>query len=124
MSKLVAVLVALFAVSAFAHDDDLGKAAQKLGKVNFPNSCSAKVQQQVSRGVAMLHSFWWPAGENAFQEIAAEDPNCAIAAWGFASIQMYNPFAGLGATPENAARAQAAIAKGRQMGSATQREKD
>src|SRR5438128_535826 len=124
MRKLIAVLAALLATSAFAHEEDAGKAAQKLGKVNFANSCSPKVQQKISRGVAMLHSFWWPAGENTFQEIAADDPNCTIAAWGFASIQMYNPFAGIGATPENAARAQAAIAKGRQMSSATQREKD
>ena len=123
MNKLSAVVAALFAVSAFAHDDDGGKAGQKLGKVNFPNSCSPKVQQQVARGVAMLHSFWWPAGQSTFQEIASEDPNCVVAAWGFASILMYNPFVG-GTPPADIARAQAAIDKGRQMGAKTQREKD
>src|SRR6267142_7116831 len=71
----------------------------------------------------MLHSFWWPAGQSAFQEIAAEDPNCVVAAWGFASILMYNPFVG-GTPPADIARAQAAIDKGRQMGAKTQREKD
>ena len=123
MSKVSAVVAALFAVSAFAHDDDGGKAGQKLGKVNFANSCSPKVQQQVSQGVAMLHSFWWPAGQSAFQEIAAEDPNCVVAAWGFASILMYNPFVG-GTPPADIARAQGAIEKGRQMNVKTQREKD
>jgi hypothetical protein len=74
--------------------------------------------------VAMLHSFWWPEGERTFQEIAAEDPACgAIAAWGFASILMYNPF--VGTVPANdVARAQGAIAKGRAAGAKTQREKD
>src|SRR5258708_9060666 len=123
MSKLIAVVAALFAGSAFAHDDDGGKAGQKLGKVNFSNSCSPKVQQQVARGVAMLHSFWWPAGQSTFQEIASEDPNCVVAAWGFASILMYNPFVG-GTPPADGARAQPPIDKGRQMNVKTPPETD
>ena len=123
---LTATLAALFSAGAYAHDDDAnaksGSSAQ-LGKVNFANSCSPKVQQKLQRGVAMLHSFWWPAGENAFQEIAAEDPSCVVAAWGFASILMYNPVVG-GTPPKDVERAQAAIAKGRQMGARTEREKD
>src|SRR5258708_39676355 len=114
MSKLIAVVAALFAGSAFAHDDDGGKAGQKLGKGNFSNSCSPKVQQQVARGVAMLHSFWWPAGQSTFQEIASEGPNCGVAAWGFASILVYNPLVG-GRPPADVARAQAAIDKGPQF---------
>src|SRR4051812_33721032 len=113
---------ALFASAALAHDDDAASGGQQLGKVNFPSSCSPKVQQKVTRGVAMLHSFWFPAGEALFQEIAAEDPNCAIAAWGFASVLINNPFVGI--TPaKEVARAQAAIEKGRQM-KASQRDKD
>ena len=73
------LLAAIFGISlasaAFGHEDDAGKGVQKVGKVNFPSSCSPKVQQKVTRGVAMLHSFWWPQGEAAFQEIASEDPS-------------------------------------------------
>ena len=121
-NQLIAVLAALCTSGAFAHEEDAGKG--QLGKVNFANSCSPKVQQKVSRAVAMLHSFWWPAGQASFQEIAAEDPNCVVAAWGFASILMYNPFAGGSTPPADVARAQGAIEKGRQMNSASQREKD
>jgi tetratricopeptide (TPR) repeat protein len=122
--KRIAFLAVFIAGGAFAHDDDAKPGgSQQLGKVNFANSCSPKVQQKVQRGVAMLHSFWWPAGESAFQEIAAEDPSCVVAAWGFASILMYNPFVG-GTPPKDVERAQAAIAKGRQMGAKTEREKD
>ncbi|HEU4352332.1 MAG TPA: hypothetical protein VFR66_10725 [Burkholderiales bacterium] len=122
--RLIAVLAALASAGAFAHDDDAKPGSKlQLGKVNFANSCSPAVQQKLQRGVAMLHSFWWPAGENAFQEVAAEDPSCAVAAWGFASILMYNPFVG-GTPAKDIERAQAAIAKGRQMGAKTQREKD
>src|SRR5438309_2055545 len=120
-NQLIAVLAALCTSGAFAHEEDAGKG--QLGKVNFANSCSPKVQQNISRAVAMLHSFWWPAGQSTFQEIASEDPNCVVAAWGFASILMYNPFVG-GTPPNDVARAQAAIDKGRQMGAKTQREKD
>src|SRR5260221_8224251 len=113
--NIIGVVAAPLAVAAAVHDDDGGKAGQKLGKVNFPNSCSPKVQQQVARGVAMLHSFWWPAGQSTFQEIASEDPNCVVAAWGFASILMYNPFVG-GTPPADIAPAPAAVRNGRQMG--------
>src|SRR5438270_11557696 len=108
--KLIPLALALFAASAFAHDEDAGKS--QLGKVNFPSSCSPKVQQKVTRGVAMLHSFWWPEAERTFQEIGNEDPNCAIAAWGFASILMYNPFVGV-VPPKDIESAQAAVDKGR-----------
>src|SRR5687767_4456440 len=109
MAALIAPLI--FAGAAFAHDDGDGSGlgAKQLGSVKFQNSCSPKVQARVTRGVAMLHSFWWPAGQNMFQEIAAEDPNCAIAAWGFASILMYNPFAAV-VPPADVERAQGAIA--------------
>jgi tetratricopeptide (TPR) repeat protein len=110
-----AIAAALIAFAALAHDDDAKPGSQpQLGKVNFPSSCSPKVQQKVTRGVAMLHSFWWSQGEATFQDIANEDPNCAIAAWGFASILMYNPFVGV-VPPKEIARAQGAIEKGRQM---------
>ena len=97
---------------------------EQLGKVSFPTSCDSKVQAQFERAVAMLHSFYYSAAEKAFEEVAAEDNSCAIAAWGFASILMSNPLQGIGASPKDAPRAQAAIDKGRQMGAKTQRERD
>jgi tetratricopeptide (TPR) repeat protein len=125
MTRLLSTLAAsLFALIALAHDEDGPRGAEKVGKVNFASSCNEHAQAHMQRAVAMLHSFWWPEGERAFQEIAAEDPGCAaIAAWGFASILMYNPFAGI-VPPKDVERAQGAIAKGRQAGAKTEREKD
>ena len=122
-SLLLAAVIPFFASAALAHEDDSSASGLKVGKVKFANSCSPKVQQNLQTGVAMLHSFWWPAGQNAFQELAAADPNCAIAACGFASILMYNPFAGGTTPPADVARAQAAVEKGRAM-KASQRDKD
>src|SRR5438067_341212 len=124
MKQLIALATALFALCAVAHEDDAKRATEKVGKVSFANSCSAQTQSKVQRGVAMLHSFWWPEGERTFQEIAAEDPGCAaIAAWGFASILMYNPFVGV-VPPNVVPLAQGAIAKARGLGAKTEREKE
>src|SRR6185503_884514 len=86
------IVLALAATSVgFAQPGD------KLGKVEFPNSCSPAVQEKLLRGVAMLHSFYYSATQKAFNDVAAEDPSCAITAWGYASILMANPLQGVGA---------------------------
>ncbi|MFX7731739.1 hypothetical protein ABTK10_19625, partial [Acinetobacter baumannii] len=59
-----------------------------VGKVAFANSCTSAVQDELARGVAMLHSFWFSAGEQTFRDVLAKDPACAIATWGIASILM------------------------------------
>src|SRR5262245_48723521 len=118
LALLIALSLAMASVS-FAQQGD------KLGKVEFPNSCSPAVQEKLVRGVAMLHSFYYSATQRAFEEVAAEDNSCAIAAWGYASILMSNPLQGVGASPKSAAQqAQDAIDKGRKMGAKTQRERD
>src|SRR5215813_5913809 len=117
LALLIALSLAMASVS-FAQQGD------KLGKVEFPNSCSPAVQEKLVRGVAMLHSFYYSATQRAFEEVAAEDNSCAIAAWGYASILMSNPLQGVGASPKSAQQAQDAIDKGRKMGAKTQRERD
>src|SRR5881396_1300423 len=120
-----APLIALtLAAAGAAFGQPAGKAPDQLGKVDFPNSCSPAVQEKLLRGVAMLHSFYYSAAERAFGEVAAEDNSCAVAAWGFASILMANPLQGVGASPKDAPRAQAAIEKGRTMGAKTERERE
>jgi hypothetical protein len=101
-----------------------GIAAEKLGKVNFPTSCDPKVQAQFEQGVAMLHSFWFGAGQKTFRDVLAQDPSCTIANWGIAAILMSNPLAGQGASLKAAAAAQAAIDEGRRVPPKTQRERD
>jgi tetratricopeptide (TPR) repeat protein len=117
----LAVTVIIFWLAAgmsLAQQDD------QVGKIEFPNSCSPAVQEKLLRGIAMLHSFYYSATQKSFQEVAAEDDSCAIAAWGYASILMLNPLAGTGASPKNAEDARDAIEKGRKMGGKTQRERD
>jgi len=96
----------------------------QLGKVNFANSCDAKVQAELQRAVAMLHSFWFSAGEKAFRSVLESDPRCGVATFGIAALLMNNPLAGQGASPQAAATAQGAIEEGRRVGAGTQRERD
>lgn len=117
-----AVAVIAFAAPLAAHDVEEGKG--RLGTVSFANSCDAKVQKELQRAVAMLHSFWYSAGEKTFRHVLADDPSCAIATWGIASLLMNNPLAGQGASPKAAETAQAAIDEGRRIGAKTPRERD
>ena len=124
MKTRIHLAAPLIAISLAAAGAAFAQSGDQLGKVQFPNSCSPAVQEKFLRGVAMLHSFFYSAAERAFEEVAAEDNSCAIAAWGFASILMSNPLQGIGASPKNAPRAQAAIDRGRKMGAKTERERD
>ena len=119
----LAFLFAL-AVPGLAQADDTASQSGPLGKVSFPTSCDPKVQPAFERAVAMLHSFWYSAGEKAFRDVLKDDPQCAIATWGIASILMSNPLAGQSASPKGAEQAQAAIDEGRRVGAKTERERD
>jgi tetratricopeptide (TPR) repeat protein len=79
----------LFNFTAFAddehghnHHEDLTEA--QVGTVHFPVSCAPAVQKPFERGVALLHSFWYEEAEKEFQEIAKDDPHCAMTHWGVA----------------------------------------
>jgi hypothetical protein len=120
--RLLPLVFALAAqLPSLAHDTD--SQSGPLGKVTFATSCDPKVQPALERAVAMLHSFWYSAGEKAFRDVLKDDPQCAIATWGIASILMSNPLAGQGASPKGAGEAQAAIDEGRRIGAKTERER-
>lgn len=124
MNARIRIAGALIALSLAAASVAFAQQGDKLGKVQFQNSCSPAVQEKFLRGVAMLHSFYYSAAQKAFEEVAAEDNSCAIAAWGYASILMSNPLQGIGASLKSAELAQAAIIKGRSMGAKTPRERE
>jgi len=125
MNKMLlpaAVLAALFAKPLLAHEDDAAAGQGQFGKVNFPTSCSAAVQPQFERAVAMLHSFFFPEHIKAFQAVIKADPGCAMAYWGLAISQRGNPL--VPPWPEeNLKRALEAIQQGKALAK-TERERD
>jgi tetratricopeptide (TPR) repeat protein len=57
---------------------------ERLGEVSFSVSCAASVRAPFSRGVALLHDFWYQEAQRQFEQIAKTDPGCAMAHWGIA----------------------------------------
>jgi tetratricopeptide (TPR) repeat protein len=86
MRKLIWMCCAVVALSGFSgadeghHHEELTE--QQLGTVHFTVSCSAGVQKDFEKGVALLHSFWYEESEKTFEGIAKRDPQCAMAYWG------------------------------------------
>jgi len=89
MKQTLIVLAVCLACSGQAVPDDQAHhhedlTAEQLGTVHFPTSCTESVQKGFERGVALLHSFWYDQALKQFQQIATEDPHCAMAHWGIA----------------------------------------
>ena len=81
LSSSFAVLPAL--AQEHEHSDPM-PASAKLGAVSFAISCKKELQPEFNRAVALLHSFWHSEAQRVFENVAAADPNCAMAYWGVA----------------------------------------
>ncbi|MDB6175371.1 MAG: alkyl hydroperoxide reductase/Thiol specific antioxidant/Mal allergen [Chthoniobacteraceae bacterium] len=61
------------------------------GKVEFPITTSnAMAAKFFNQGVGQLHGFWYFEAERSFRQVAALDPQCAIAYWGMAMSNINN----------------------------------
>lgn len=62
-----------------------------MGKVSFPISTkNAEAQKFFDQGVGQLHGFWYYEAERSFRQVAALDPECAMAYWGMAMANVNN----------------------------------
>src|SRR3979411_2526102 len=97
--------------------------SQGLGRVNFETSCTPAAQEKFDRGLAMVHSFFYPDSIQAFTEAAAADPQCAIAYWGIAISSRPNPLI-LPLPPAVLKNGVEAVEKAKTIGGKTERERD
>jgi hypothetical protein len=111
---VAALLTSTFATAAWA---------QGLGNVHFETSCTQQAQEKFDRGLAMVHSFFYPDSVQAFTEAAAADPQCAIAYWGIAISHRPNPLI-LPLTSTVLKNGLEAVEKGKTIGAKTERERD
>jgi tetratricopeptide (TPR) repeat protein len=109
-------------VVAAAQHEHGGAGTEKLGTVRFTTSCSASVQADFNRAVALLHSFEFRPARDTFEKVVAGDATCAIAYWGIALCEWGNPFAGIKSGPL-LERGRAAAGKGLATGTPTPRER-
>jgi hypothetical protein len=101
MMKRLAIAVLAMAFGGSAHaasaEHHSHPAPEKLGTVTFPTSCAPALKPAFERALALLHSFAYAISEQAFRDVAARDPGCAIAHWGIAMSlfhQLWEPPAG------------------------------
>src|SRR5437868_13702113 len=109
------------AAQTHQHDHE-SEVPEKLGTVHFATSCSAAVQPQFERAVALLHSFAYEESAKAFSQIAARGTSCSMAHWGIA-MSLYHP---LWDRPSTEALKQgwAEIEKAQSPAAKSQRERD
>jgi tetratricopeptide (TPR) repeat protein len=88
---LFASVVAIVSLIASAHEDEQipTGAPDRVGEVSFAVSCSPAAQQEFNRGVAILHSFFYPEAVKTFTRVTEIDPSCAMGYWGVAMSWWY-----------------------------------
>jgi tetratricopeptide (TPR) repeat protein len=91
------------------------------GKVDFPVTCAPGVQSEFSRGVALLHSFFYEEARRVFTSVAERDPKCAMAQWGIA-MTWWHPI-WTPPTSDEMSAGKAAIEKATAMNTGTDRER-
>ena len=125
MKKMSAAALMTFTAAALIAPARPGLAqsdVEKLGIVHFETSCTPEAQKLFDRAMLYQHSFWYRASQHEFEATLKADPSCAIAYWGIALSKLLNPHV---PTPaKNLAEGAAAIAKGKDVGAKTQRERD
>ncbi|NLT70116.1 MAG: alkyl hydroperoxide reductase, partial [Verrucomicrobiaceae bacterium] len=61
------------------------------GGVDFPvTTDSAEARRFFQQGVGQLHGYWFFEAERSFRQVAALDPDCAMAYWGMAMANFKN----------------------------------
>src|SRR5215510_8400527 len=117
---MICICVAMIALeplraNAFQH-------SQHFGQVHFPIACKPEVQEEFDLGLAMLHTFSFPAAAKTFTDISQKDPGCAMADWGLAATAIGSLYGG---RPGPMALAgEAAVKKAQAIGGKTPRERD
>src|SRR5512145_326592 len=96
-------------------------AGHPLGTVDFPITCSEAAQTEFNRAVALLHHMTYPQAREAFRQVAATDPGCAMAHWGIA-MTLFQPLWPTRPGPEQLQQGWVAVNKANELKPATERE--
>lgn len=108
--------------AAVAQNAKPSPAGANLGSVSFPVSCAPDIQPKFDTAVALLHSFQYQQAEQAFQDIAKEDPTCSVAYWGEAMSLFHQLWDW--PSPETLAEGRADIMKAFRPAAKTERERE
>ena len=120
--RVNAILITLvLARAAGAQEEHHHPAPEHLGTAHVEVSCTPAVTAAFGRAVALLHSFAYDEADKGFSDVAARDPQCAMAHWGRAMThyhQLWDVPAGAGL-----AAGMAEIGKAKTISAGTPRER-
>jgi tetratricopeptide (TPR) repeat protein len=89
------LVAAVFVAAMLAQHEDHQQAdsglEEGLGRAHMDTSCSTAVAARFDRALALLHNFWYVRALERFNQIAKNDPECAMAYWG-AAMTLNHPF--------------------------------
>jgi tetratricopeptide (TPR) repeat protein len=89
---LALALTAAASTVAIAGDDHSSSASEEgLGRAHMEISCAPTVTAEFDRALALLHNFWYARALEHFNQVAKNDPECAMAYWG-AAMTYNHPF--------------------------------
>jgi hypothetical protein len=117
---LIVVGAAFWTPVGLAQESHSHPVPEKLGTVTFATSCVPRVSHDFERAVALLHSFAYSAAEQAFGDVAAADPACAMAHWGIAMSYFHQLWSPPG--PEDLSKGQAQVEQAKRLVVRTERE--
>lgn len=114
-------VLSLFLIVSFASVTGVySQEERSLGKVEFSNSCSKEVQQDINTGVMLLHHMMYAQSRAEFEKVISKDPNCAMAYWGVAMTHFHPLWAP--PSKEELAEGQKALEKAKELKPGTDRE--
>lgn len=113
-------LVYLISIAATAHGQEHHRT--KLGKVDFPISCSEQAQSEFNHAMGLLHHMTYPQARVAFENLAKRETNCAMAHWGIA-MTLFQPLWPTRPGLQDRRRGWEAVAKAKSLEVPTERER-
>ncbi len=97
-------------------------AAEELGRIRFPITCSATAGEKFEAAAALLYHMMYVEARSAFEAVAREDRNCAMAHWGIA-MTFVQPLWPTSPSEEELARGLVEVEMATAVGLATDRER-
>ena len=88
---VAAALPAILLSQHESHEPRSAVSEEGLGRAHMQTSCSPAVNVDFDRALALLHNFWYARAFERFNQVAKNDPECAIAYWG-ATMTYNHPF--------------------------------
>jgi tetratricopeptide (TPR) repeat protein len=86
-----ATLAGILSAQHEDHQQPYSGPEEGLGSAHMDISCSPAVAAQFDRALALLHNFWYVRAFERFNQVAKNDPECAMAYWG-AAMTYNHPF--------------------------------